>query len=498
VRSRSGVLRAAVPEPWAGRGCLTWRKLGCAWTVRDTSLTGSTNARMAFQLVGPDPTAQVDVATSSASQLNLSLAVISAGDLPKTAPELDRMARIWTRDRSLGALALLLDCTDLDAAEPTGITTLRRFVDRLEGLVFVAAPSRLPLGGSTFVMNVGRPSAPEQYQLWLTALGTSGQEPLDAHIERLVGQFDFGASDIEIICREALSSIDSEPTDLGATLQQRARIRSRPRADELTQRIESRATWNDIVLPDSCTEVLHQIAAHARTRYRVYNAWGFAQRTSRGLGISALFAGPSGTGKTMAAEVLANELQLDLYRIDLATTFSKYIGETEKHLRGVFDAAEAGGAILLFDEADALFGKRTEVKDSHDRYANVEVSYLLQRMEEYRGLAVLTTNREEALDQAFLRRLRFIVRFPFPSAVEREALWRGVFPATTPLDGVDPVRLAGLNIAGGTIRNIALIAAAMAADEGCPVRPRHILRATRTEYAKLKQPLTEAELRFLR
>src|SRR5438876_2806262 len=181
---------------------------------------------------------------------------------------------------------------------------------------------------------------------------------------------------------------------------------------------------------------LRQIAAHVRRRTTVNETWGFASKSSRGLGITALFSGASGTGKTMAAEVLANELRLDLYRIDLSQIVSKYIGETEKNLRRVFDAAEEGGSILLFDEADALFGKRSEVKDSHDRYANIEVSYLLQRMEAYRGLAILTTNMKNALDAAFQRRIRFVVQFPFPDAAQRAEIWQRIFPANTPTEGV--------------------------------------------------------------
>ena len=215
---------------------------------------------------------------------------------------------------------------------------------------------------------------------------------------------------------------------------------------------------------------------------------------ARGLGVSALFTGPSGTGKTMAAEVLANELRLDLYRIDLSQVVSKYIGETEKNLRRVFDAAEEGGAILLFDEADALFGKRSEVKDSHDRYANIEISYLLQRMEAYRGLAILTTNMKEALDPAFLRRIRFVVQFPFPDAGQRAEIWRRIFPAAAPTADLSVDRLARLNVAGGNIRNIALYAAFLAAEAGEPVRMAHLLAAARAEYAKLERPLTEAEI----
>jgi SpoVK/Ycf46/Vps4 family AAA+-type ATPase len=240
--------------------------------------------------------------------------------------------------------------------------------------------------------------------------------------------------------------------------------------------------------------MLREIAAHVRQRAKVYERWGFAQKCARGLGISALFSGASGTGKTLAAEVLADELQLDLYRIDLSQVVSKYIGETEKNLRRVFDAAEEGGAILLFDEADALFGKRSEVKDSHDRYANIEVSYLLQRMEAYRGLAILTTNRKDALDPAFLRRIRFIVQFPFPDVAERIEIWRRMFPAQTPVDGLEMAKLANLHVAGGNIRNIALNAAFLAADANEPVRMNHMLRAARTEYAKIEKPLTDAEI----
>jgi SpoVK/Ycf46/Vps4 family AAA+-type ATPase len=255
------------------------------------------------------------------------------------------------------------------------------------------------------------------------------------------------------------------------------------------------ATWDDLVLPESVLALLREIAIHVRQRTRVYEHWGMASKGRRGLGISALFAGASGTGKTMAAEVLANELRLDLYRIDLSSLVSKYIGETEKNLRKVFDAADDGGTILLFDEADALFGKRSEVKDSHDRYANIEVSYLLQRMEAYRGLAILTTNMKEDLDSAFLRRIRFIVQFPFPDPVQRLEIWRSVFPMDTPTQGLDLSLLAQLNVAGGTIRNIALNAAFLAADANEPVQMKHLLRSARSEYIKLDQPLTQGEVR---
>jgi SpoVK/Ycf46/Vps4 family AAA+-type ATPase len=192
---------------------------------------------------------------------------------------------------------------------------------------------------------------------------------------------------------------------------------------------------------------------------------------------------------------LAHELHLDLYRIDLASVVSKYIGDTEKNLRRVFDAAEESGAILLFDEADALFGKRSEVRDSHDRYANIEVSYLLQRMEAYRGLAILTTNMKSALDAAFQRRLTFVVQFPFPDQQQRELIWRGVFPPAVPLEQIDYGKLARLSMSGGSIRNVAINAAFLAADEGAPLRMKHLLQAAHSEAAKRERPLSDIETR---
>ncbi|MCR0982752.1 ATP-binding protein [Roseomonas pecuniae] len=210
--------------------------------------------------------------------------------------------------------------------------------------------------------------------------------------------------------------------------------------------------------------------------------------------MTALLHGPSGTGKTLAAEVLAGALGLDLWSVDLSALVSKYIGETEKNLRAAFEAAEASGAVLLFDEADALFGRRSEVKDSHDRYANQQASYLLQRMESFRGLAVLTTNFREAIDNAFLRRLRFVIGFPHPGPAERERLWRGAFPPAAPVGALDFARLAQANLAGGHIRNIALAAAFLAAEDGTPIGMAHLLRAARRECAKLERPLTPAEV----
>lgn len=267
-------------------------------------------------------------------------------------------------------------------------------------------------------------------------------------------------------------------------------------ADHLAIQIVPKSTLDDLVLPEYLMQLLKWIVMHVKNRSKVYGDWGFGTQRSiggRGLGLSALFEGESGTGKTMAAEALANYLDLDLYKIDLASVVSKYIGETEKNLKRVFDAAERGGAILFFDEADALFGRRSEVKDSHDRYANIEVGYLLQRLEQYKGLAILATNMRTNLDPAFVRRLKFIVKFPFPDEESRTKIWSKVFPKLTPTSELDFRRLAKLNIAGGNIRNIALNASFMAADHDQPVSMKHLMLAVRLEYEKMGKNLSSVE-----
>ncbi len=292
------------------------------------------------------------------------------------------------------------------------------------------APRRLAVRTSGRVelhRTVELPSPTEQRALWTTALGEPVAQALAEPVEDIAQHFRLSATAVDAVARE-LAATATAGTDAATTLKRLCRERSRVRLEGLADRVEPAATWDDLVLPPAHAEMLREIVRHVRHRAQVYERWGFGARTARGLGVTALFAGESGTGKTLAAEVLAHELGLDLYRIDLAATVSKYIGETEKNLRRLFVAAEASGAVLLFDEADALFGKRGEVKDGHDRYANLEVAYLLQRMESYRGLAILTTNLRSNVDRAFLRRLRFVVQFPFPAAEERAEIWRRTFP----------------------------------------------------------------------
>jgi hypothetical protein len=449
------------------------------------------------QLCGPERATKQALAAAICAGLGLGLYKMDVHVIPTTPHELDILLRLWEREAALSGCALLLDADLADSTDQGRQPVITRFIDSLGSPLLVTcrdrrADQQRPL----LTFEVNKPTALEQRALWEHALGDNGPL-LNGQVDGLTAQFNLNAPAIEAAYLQATgyTTAASQNADMAVALWQACRAQARPQLDNLAQRIEPVAGWDDLVLPEREHQVLRDIAIHVRQRAQVYETWGFAHKSARGLGISALFAGPSGTGKTMAAEVLANELDLDLYRIDLSQVVSKYIGETEKNLARVFDAAEAGGTILLFDEADALFGKRGEVKDSHDRYANIEVSYLLQRMEAYRGLAVLTTNMKSALDQAFWRRLRFAVQFPFPTAEQRAAIWQRIFPAETPTKGLDPLQLAQLNVAGGNIRNIAMNAAFYAADAGQPVCMAHILRAARSEYSKLDKTLTNAEIR---
>jgi len=476
------LLRARAPAPLMAEG---HRQICVSVLER---LREKSSQHPVVLLSGDDADGQSDVAAHVAAHLGLELHCMHAEDLPANAAELDAFATLWQREAALLGAILLVQCRDL--APPS---SLGHLAERSGGLLLVAGRDLPLLKRATVRVSVNKPDAAEQKQLWQQVLGSAAAR-LNGSLEGVASQFRLSTQTIVATGAEFRASVAaSEEAD--AVLWRFCRDASRSRLDDLAQRIDPAPGWDDLILPVAQKNILRQIAAHARHRLKVYQHWGFAARGARGLGISALFAGESGTGKTMAAEVLASELHLDLYRIDLSAVVSKYIGETEKNLRRVFDAAEDSGAILLFDEADALFGKRSEVTDSHDRYANIEVSYLLQRMEAYRGLAILTTNMKSALDQAFQRRLRFVVQFPFPDLAQREAIWRTVFPAATPLDQLDFAKLARVQMAGGNIRNIALNAAFLAAESQEPVRMTHLLQAAHAEAGKRERPLSDAETR---
>jgi len=485
---------AGVPHPNERLTALL-EPLPPAPALATTHATAATTARSVWQttqgelpviqFVGPHADDRRAVASAACAALGYEVAALAAALLPTHPTEADELARLCAREAGLRGVVVLIECDALEATDTARFAAVARFADRVKGPILISDREPRFAGNRPFRSLDVAPLPPaEQRAAWRTAFGDRA-ESLNGSIERVVSQFCLAGS--------VIHSVASDPTLPPEQLWNECRVRSRAKLGGLARRIEPTARWDHLVLPAHQESVLRDLIAQVRHRARVYEDWGFAGLTSRGLGITALFAGASGTGKTMAAEVVAGELGLDLYHIDLSAVMSKYIGETEANLRRVIDAAEQGGAVLQFDESDALFGKRTEVKDSHDRYANLEVSYLLQRMEEYRGLAILTTNMKSALDPAFLRRIRFVVQFPFPDATERERIWRRMFPAAAPTEGLNFAALAKLPLAGGHIRSIALSAAFVAADAGEPVRMRHVARAARTEYAKLERPFTELE-----
>ncbi|MBF2065980.1 MAG: ATP-binding protein [Calothrix sp. C42_A2020_038] len=435
-----------------------------------------------IQLLGADIPSKQLVATHCAQTLGLHLYRLPIQLLPANIAELETFIRLWQRESFLLPLALYVEACELESGQKS---TLYRFLLRTQGVIFLDTRDvQLELGCPTLPIDVAKPTLAEQQAAWSQFLGASAS-PTPA---LLAGQFNLSLTVIKEI---ALNEEKMNEKIWDACL-----VRTRPQLDALAQRLNPKATWDDIVLPKDALDLLQQTANQVQQRSLIYENWGFHRQMNRGFGISALFAGDSGTGKTMAAEVIANDLRLNLYRIDLSAVVSKYIGETEKNLRRLFDAAEDGGAILFFDEADALFGKRSEVKDSHDRYANIEINYLLQRMEAYRGLAILATNMKSALDTAFLRRLRFVIDFPFPGIAERKDIWQRAFPPETPTQDLDFGRLAHLNLTGGSIHNIALNAAFLAAREGTHVTMPLILNAARTELRKMERPINEADFRY--
>ncbi|MBT9525346.1 MAG: ATP-binding protein [Rhizobacter sp.] len=403
-----------------------------------------------------------------------SLVHVDARDLVLLARRIDREAAL-----SHAGVLLALD-SEADAA-----AVLRLLAQLRSPLIVLGALSPLQLA-SLPARRVLRFSLPPPQA------GLHGRVPpaLQPLAQRALQQFHVEPAVLD----QALDTVAgmADPTEAEQALWAALREAARGGLDALAQRITSQASHADLVLPPFVAAQLREIGSQLRHRQQVYGDWGFGDGQARGLGIAALFAGESGTGKTLAAEVIAHEAGLDLYRIDLACVVSKYIGETEKNLARLFDAAEHSGAVLLFDEADALFGKRSEVKDSHDRYANIEVAYLLQRIESYRGLVILTTNFKSALDRAFLRRIRFVVQFPFPDEAAREQIWRRQFPPRAPLGAVDFAALAKLPLAGGHIRSMALNAAFRAAGRGAAIAHDSLIESARAEFAKLERPFPES------
>jgi SpoVK/Ycf46/Vps4 family AAA+-type ATPase len=439
-----------------------------------------------------------EAAQAAARRAGLAPFALDLAQFAERRPEWEELLALLAREAALGRRAYWIDAGEGAAAD----LALRAAGEHV--LLELEAPLLFPAGAAfgretpTRTVSLPRLDRGAQKHAWEAALGSS-RRLVNGELDRIAQQFDLGPAEIGRAVSRAMDRAASrapgedEPTIRGDDLWAACREQSALRLDDLARRIEPCYTWDDIVVPPAILAQLREIAAQVDQRPRVYEAWGFGAKLGRGRGISVLFAGASGTGKTMAAEVIARHLDLDLYRIDLSSVINKYIGETEKNLRRVFDSAERSGAILFFDEADALFGTRTEVRDSHDRYANIEVNYLLQRMEDYSGLAILATNRKHALDQAFLRRLRFVLDFPFPDLDQRRRIWQRVFPAAARTEAIDSNALARLEVLGGNIRSIAVNAAFLAAAADEPIATIHVMRAAAREFAKIDRAISAAE-----
>jgi Winged helix domain, variant/ATPase family associated with various cellular activities (AAA) len=473
-------------------------------------------------LHGPDGLAHEELARYTCARLGVDLLVLD-GPALLTAAEPASLLRCALRDARLRGCAVHLGRADalwgeqaravrsaLDedaaevAAEDAAVGAAEEPAVGTTGLLVLSSGPRswphdaAPARGEVASVAVAAPDTAARAAVWRDAL--AGRSPQPAVWARtLAARYRLGPGRIRsAVAGAAVARVlegDASDAAVGAAdgplrlddLAAACRAQSDRRLGELATPVRSAYGWADLVLPDDRLAVLREIADQVRHHTRVWDEWGFARRIAYGRGLSALFSGPPGTGKTMAAQVLARDIGLDLYRVDLSRVVSKYIGETEKNLSQIFDEADAADAILFFDEADALFGKRSEVSDAHDRYANIETGYLLQRMEEHEGVVVLATNLRQNLDEAFTRRIRFLVDFPFPDEEHRRLIWQTHFPAPAPVaPEVDCAALAReFPVAGGSIRNTILNAAFLAAADGGTIRPEHLLRGLRREFDKI-------------
>jgi len=419
----------------------------------------------------------------------------------------DALVRLAMREAALRDAVLGL--TPFEAAGDAGSATRRQVIASLAGhrgpVVMAGSVEWVPEPGiplAVVSVRIDVPAASSRRRMWQDAAERFGVTLPPEVRDALAARFRLGGEEITAAVRASLHRLRwpaeadpgarSEPDreDAGHAyliLAESARSQAGTALGRFAQRIPCGHEWSDLVLPADELAQLHDLAGWVDHRETVLDTWGFARHAQAGGGVAALFSGPPGTGKTLAAGLIARKLGYDLYRVDLARVVSKYIGETEKNLDAVFTAAQDAGVVLLFDEADALFGKRSAVQDAHDRYANIEVAYLLQKMEEFDGIAILATNLRDNLDPAFLRRLAFVISFPFPDVPSRRLIWQRLWPDAAPLaDGVDlDVLAAELALPGGHLRNIALAAAHMAAGRADTIGMTDVLAAARREYAKL-------------
>jgi hypothetical protein len=438
------------------------------------------------------------LASDLCSQFRQPLLVLDLELLRTREADAATALRLAFRESILNHAALYIEPVDrlIDTQGGNGwLMELAQCLKNFGQLTFLAGQKPWPAQGclntaTFYTVELSLPDVPKRQAIWTRALSQLDSETDPAWTSELASRFRLTSGQISDAANlaEKLSVMrDGKPAITLADLYRASCHASHHQLADLAARIATHCGWDDLVLPRDKEDQLREICLQMVHRHRVFGQWGFRAKRSRGLGLSVLFCGASGTGKTLAAEVIAHELHLELYRIDLSGVVSKYIGETEKNLAKIFHEAESSNAILFFDEADALFGKRTQISDAHDRYANIETSYLLQRMEEYEGMAILATNLRDNMDEAFTRRLRFIVEFPFPDATGRQAIWRKHIPRQAPVgDDLDFAWLGGqFPIAGGTIKNIVLTAAFLAAADGGAITMAHVVQSARREFEKI-------------
>jgi AAA+ superfamily predicted ATPase len=461
-------------------------------TLARSARTDRTPLCLYFQ--GPRSSAKRRTARAIAARLGAPLIEVEAGSL-----DADQHGALLLRESLIRDAVLYIEGND--AAIENVSSPLRGLWNRLRAFpgIAILAGQRPWLSPPLPVVAFPFPQlrASDRRRIWEEKFGDKQQRPRPETIDRLASTYRLGEDDIEQVVARASKGAQAAGSDLDSTLFALARSQGARDLSPMAQRMAPLYTWKDLVLPPATVAVLREIADQARYRSVVLDEWGFDRKLSLGKGLTALFSGPPGVGKTMAAEVIGRDLELDIYRIDLSQVVSKYIGETEKNLARVFNEAAEGNSILFFDECDALFGKRTEVHNAHDKYANTEVSYLLQRIEEYEGLCILATNFQQNLDPAFLRRIRFIVNIEFPNEQSRRQIWDKVWPDDTPVaKGMDAEFLARqFKLSGGSIRNAALSAAFLAAAEGSgEVRMKDVVRAVRREIEKSGRTMSRAEL----
>jgi AAA+ superfamily predicted ATPase len=457
-------------------------------------------SHLIWYFYGPEGTGKQSTAEALCHRLGTGLLVTDVKLMPQVSLPFDTITGLLCREVMLQDATIYWKDFDtlLDDDFSSQLRTAMAEIEQHPGLVFLSGSriwdARHSWESKLFIpVEFPIPDYDQRQQLWFASL--DGQP--EAAVGALAGKFQLSGGQILEAASLArnLALWRDGGSITGDDLHRACRHVSNQKLIQLARKVKPRYIWADIVLPKDQFEQLGEICNYVKYHQFVYGEWGFEHKLSLGKGLNVLFAGPSGTGKTMAAEIMASELGLDLYKIDLATVVSKYIGETEKNLDRIFKEAQDSNSILFFDEADAIFGKRSEVRDSHDRYANIEIAYLLQKMEEYQGIVILATNLHKNLDEAFARRMHFSVEFPFPEEEDRFRIWQKAFPEAAPLSqNIDIAFMARqFKITGGNIKNIALSAAFLAVEDSGMVTMEHLIRATKREYQKMGKLCTEAD-----